>query len=133
MTPAEEGGEGKVLMLKKDAYKPMDACLMCHPGPGPQNSVALKSCLAIRTIGVEFKGHRSVNEPLFFLFLKKNLMTRILIPVVLMLRYHRGKAPTHWTHVCLHTTIYQRFASSCGLVIAFMAFSRGTIGPQIVS
>ncbi|KAG5638558.1 hypothetical protein H0H81_011904 [Sphagnurus paluster] len=27
-TPAEEGGGGKIILLKKDAYKEMDACLM---------------------------------------------------------------------------------------------------------
>ena len=31
-TPAEEAGGGKVLLLKRGAYKEMDACLMVHPG-----------------------------------------------------------------------------------------------------
>ncbi|POY72166.1 hypothetical protein BMF94_4803 [Rhodotorula taiwanensis] len=33
-TPAEEGGGGKAIMLERDAYKGMDACLMLHPGGG---------------------------------------------------------------------------------------------------
>ncbi|KAF8892890.1 hypothetical protein BD779DRAFT_1507568 [Infundibulicybe gibba] len=56
-TPAEEGGSGKVVLLKKDAYKDMAACLMCHPAPGPIGSVSLSSCLALQRIEVEYFGH----------------------------------------------------------------------------
>jgi len=56
-TPAEEGGSGKVILLEKGAYKGMDACLMCHPAPGPIGSVSLSSCLALERLTVEYKGH----------------------------------------------------------------------------
>jgi len=56
-TPAEEGGSGKVALLEKGAYKGMDACLMCHPAPGPIGSVSLSSCLALQRLIVEYKGH----------------------------------------------------------------------------
>ncbi len=29
MNVAEEGGDGKVILLRKGAYKEMDVCLMC--------------------------------------------------------------------------------------------------------
>jgi len=56
-TPAEEGAYGKVILLEKGAYEGMDACLMCHPTPGPIRSVSLSSCLALQTLTVEHKGH----------------------------------------------------------------------------
>ncbi|KJA25233.1 hypothetical protein HYPSUDRAFT_37712 [Hypholoma sublateritium FD-334 SS-4] len=56
-TPAEEGGSGKVILLEKGAYKEMDACLMCHPAPGPIGSVSLSSCLALQRVTVEYTGH----------------------------------------------------------------------------
>ncbi|KAJ6613597.1 hypothetical protein B0H10DRAFT_1805128 [Mycena sp. CBHHK59/15] len=56
-TPAEEGGSGKVKLLESGAYKEMDACLMCHPAPGPKGSVSLTSCLALERIEVEYFGH----------------------------------------------------------------------------
>ncbi|KAF5313402.1 hypothetical protein D9611_008575 [Ephemerocybe angulata] len=56
-TPAEEGGSGKVILLEKGAYEGMDACLMCHPAPGPVGSVSLSSCLALERITVEYHGH----------------------------------------------------------------------------
>ncbi|KAF8960876.1 hypothetical protein BDZ97DRAFT_1921766 [Flammula alnicola] len=56
-TPAEEGGSGKVVLLEKGAYQGMDACLMCHPAPGPIGSVSLSSCLALQRLTVEYKGH----------------------------------------------------------------------------
>ncbi|KAH9937760.1 aminoacylase 1-like protein 2 [Epithele typhae] len=56
-TPAEEGGSGKAILLEKGAYEGMDACLMCHPAPGPPYSASLSSCLALQRIVVEFHGH----------------------------------------------------------------------------
>ncbi|KAJ6590974.1 hypothetical protein DFH09DRAFT_907952 [Mycena vulgaris] len=56
-TPAEEGGGGKVKLLEAGCYKDMDACLMCHPAPGPKGSVSLTSCLALERIEVEYFGH----------------------------------------------------------------------------
>ncbi|TFK31808.1 hypothetical protein BDQ12DRAFT_693525 [Crucibulum laeve] len=56
-TPAEEGGSGKVILLDKGAYKDMDACLMCHPAPGPIGSVSLSSCLALQRLTIEYFGH----------------------------------------------------------------------------
>ncbi|KAH9942063.1 aminoacylase 1-like protein 2 [Amylocystis lapponica] len=56
-TPAEEGGGGKVKLLDSGAYEGMDACLMCHPAPGPRYSGSLSSCLARQIINVEFFGH----------------------------------------------------------------------------
>ncbi|KAF8153051.1 hypothetical protein B0H34DRAFT_800308 [Crassisporium funariophilum] len=56
-TPAEEGGSGKVILLEKGAYEGMDACLMCHPAPGPIGSVSLSSCLALQRLTVEYRGH----------------------------------------------------------------------------
>ncbi|KAG2007102.1 aminoacylase 1-like protein 2 [Coprinopsis cinerea AmutBmut pab1-1] len=56
-TPAEEGGSGKVVLLEKGAYEGIDACLMCHPAPGPVGSVSLTSSLALDRIIVEYFGH----------------------------------------------------------------------------
>ncbi|KAF5313399.1 hypothetical protein D9611_008576 [Ephemerocybe angulata] len=56
-TPAEEGGAGKVALLEKGAYEGMDACLMCHPAPGPVGSVSLSSCLALDRLTAEYTGH----------------------------------------------------------------------------
>jgi len=56
-TPAEEGGRGKVKLLEKGAYKGMDACLMCHPAPGPVGSVSLSGSLALEMLTVEYNGH----------------------------------------------------------------------------
>ncbi|KAL9709317.1 hypothetical protein Ac2012v2_007671 [Leucoagaricus gongylophorus] len=56
-TPAEEGGDGKVILLEKGAYEGMDVCLMCHPAPGPIGSVSLSSCLALQRITVDYSGH----------------------------------------------------------------------------
>ncbi|KAI6020158.1 hypothetical protein PISMIDRAFT_675148 [Pisolithus microcarpus 441] len=56
-TPGEEGGFGKVELWEKGAYEEMDACLMCHPAPGPPYSVSLSSCLAMVKLQVDFVGH----------------------------------------------------------------------------
>jgi len=56
-TPAEESGAGKVILLKKGAYREMSACLMCHPAPGPIGTVSLSSSLALEGVIVEYFGH----------------------------------------------------------------------------
>ncbi|KXN82377.1 Peptidase M20 domain-containing protein 2 [Leucoagaricus sp. SymC.cos] len=56
-TPAEEGGDGKVILLKEGAYEGMDVCLMCHPAPGPIGSISLSSCLALERVTVDYEGH----------------------------------------------------------------------------
>ncbi|KAK7683771.1 hypothetical protein QCA50_013147 [Cerrena zonata] len=56
-TPAEEGGRGKVVLLEGGAYEGMDACVMCHPAPGPPNSASLSSSLALKGLQVEYTGH----------------------------------------------------------------------------
>ncbi|KAL5638572.1 hypothetical protein ACGC1H_005291 [Rhizoctonia solani] len=55
-TPAEEGGQGKVYMLKAGAYKEMDICLMAHPGPGTDRLVGTSTTLALQTFEVEYFG-----------------------------------------------------------------------------
>ncbi|KAF8586122.1 hypothetical protein K439DRAFT_1615406 [Ramaria rubella] len=55
-TPAEEGGGGKVILLERGGYDGMDACIMCHPGPGPELNFILPTSLAIEIINVEFFG-----------------------------------------------------------------------------
>lgn len=56
-TPAEEGGAGKVELLKRGAYKEMDVCVMCHPGPGHPKAAAVSTTLAIQDVQVEYHGH----------------------------------------------------------------------------
>ncbi|OBZ71071.1 Peptidase M20 domain-containing protein 2 [Grifola frondosa] len=56
-TPAEEGGGGKIALLERGAYDEMDACVMCHPSPGPDNWTALGPSLACQPIEVEYFGH----------------------------------------------------------------------------
>ncbi|KAH8832690.1 amidohydrolase [Flagelloscypha sp. PMI_526] len=55
-TPAEEGGGGKIELLKKGAYDDMDACVMMHPMPGPDKSGNLGSSTAIQAIQVVYTG-----------------------------------------------------------------------------
>ncbi|KAI0037076.1 aminoacylase 1-like protein 2 [Vararia minispora EC-137] len=55
-TPAEEGGSGKELLLRAGAYENMDACVMCHPAPGPIYGASLSSCLAVQRLVVEYHG-----------------------------------------------------------------------------
>lgn len=77
---AEEGGYGKVRLLRKGAYNGMDVCLMCvalrvysdslseltlrpdrcHPAPGPPLSASLSSTLAISQLTVEYHGQTYV-------------------------------------------------------------------------
>ncbi|KAF8892888.1 hypothetical protein BD779DRAFT_1507551 [Infundibulicybe gibba] len=56
-TPAEERGSGKLVLLEKGAYKDMDACLMCHPGPGPIGSINFFSCISLQRLEIEYFGH----------------------------------------------------------------------------
>jgi len=56
-TPAEEGGNGKCILLDRGAYEGIDACLMIHPCPGPENWHGANSCLARAQVEVEYTGH----------------------------------------------------------------------------
>ncbi|KAF7430890.1 hypothetical protein PC9H_006605 [Pleurotus ostreatus] len=55
-TPAEEGGGGKIILLDRGGYDEMDACVMCHPSPGPQQSASTGSTNAMQPINVEYFG-----------------------------------------------------------------------------
>jgi len=56
-TPAEEGGGGKIALMERGAYKEMDACVMCHPGPGELHTAGVGPSLASQPLDVEFFGH----------------------------------------------------------------------------
>ncbi|KZT27939.1 amidohydrolase [Neolentinus lepideus HHB14362 ss-1] len=56
-TPAEEGGGGKAILLERGGYDEMDACIMCHPMPGPERSAAIVSSLSMQPIEIEYFGH----------------------------------------------------------------------------
>ncbi|KAF8306774.1 hypothetical protein DL93DRAFT_210581 [Clavulina sp. PMI_390] len=56
-TPAEEGGNGKIYLINQGAYKPMHACLMMHPAPGPRHSFGTGPSRAIQKFTVEYFGH----------------------------------------------------------------------------
>ncbi|KIW24551.1 uncharacterized protein PV07_10260 [Cladophialophora immunda] len=61
-TPAEEGGGGKVRLIRAGAYEGVDACLMAHPmGCMPSNldGVAAGKSLARRQVKVTFKGQNA--------------------------------------------------------------------------
>lgn len=56
-TPAEEGGGGKIELLKAGAYQGVDACLMGHPGPRHQgDGVVFARCMARAGTTVTFHG-----------------------------------------------------------------------------
>ncbi|KAE8383161.1 hypothetical protein BDV26DRAFT_304048 [Aspergillus bertholletiae] len=56
-TPAEEGGGGKINLIKAGAYKGVDACLMGHPGPSMgADGVAGARCMARSGATVTFHG-----------------------------------------------------------------------------
>ncbi|KAG0140118.1 hypothetical protein CROQUDRAFT_136864 [Cronartium quercuum f. sp. fusiforme G11] len=54
-TPAEEDIGGKVTLIERGAYKPMDACLMLHPAP----IGGLVGMFAITEVTVEYHGHNA--------------------------------------------------------------------------
>ncbi|PBK99551.1 amidohydrolase [Armillaria gallica] len=56
-TPAEERVGGKIILLERGAYKDMDLCIMCHPGPGPSNSANFGTTTALQEAEVEYFGH----------------------------------------------------------------------------
>ncbi|KIW65479.1 hypothetical protein PV04_07736 [Phialophora macrospora] len=61
-TPAEEGGGGKVRLIRAGAYEGVDACLMSHPmGCMPSNfdGVSATKSLARRQVNVTFKGQNA--------------------------------------------------------------------------
>ncbi|KAF3187711.1 hypothetical protein TWF788_001930 [Orbilia oligospora] len=59
-TPAEEGGGGKIKLLRAGAYIGVDACLMAHPGPPFSDpnvlSVAFTRSTASQKVIAEFVG-----------------------------------------------------------------------------
>ncbi|KAJ7224215.1 hypothetical protein GGX14DRAFT_350602, partial [Mycena pura] len=58
-TPAEEGGGGKIILLKRGGYKGMDLCIMCHPSAGPANSANVGTTIAMQDIEVEYMGQNA--------------------------------------------------------------------------
>ncbi len=52
-TPAEEGGGGKVLMLRRGAFDGLDAAMMVHPA---DHNLATLTTLAVQCIRVEYVG-----------------------------------------------------------------------------
>ncbi|TFK75009.1 amidohydrolase [Pluteus cervinus] len=56
-TPAEEGGAGKAILLERGGYADMDACIMCHPGPGLPRSISVGTTIAMQEIEIEYYGH----------------------------------------------------------------------------
>ncbi|KAF5387293.1 hypothetical protein D9757_005801 [Collybiopsis confluens] len=61
-TPAEEEGGGKIILLERGGYEEMDFCVMSHPGPGPLNSFAIGSTIAMQTFQVEYIGQSSLTS-----------------------------------------------------------------------
>ncbi|KAF8515825.1 amidohydrolase [Hysterangium stoloniferum] len=55
-TPAEEGGGGKIILLDRGGYADMDACIMCHPAPGPNGYFVIGPSFAMQSLDVEFFG-----------------------------------------------------------------------------
>ncbi len=53
-TPAEEGGDGKVYMVRDGLFNDVDVAIHWHPGD--QNAVAYSSSLAIKTAKFRFHG-----------------------------------------------------------------------------
>ena len=53
-TPAEEGGGGKVLMIKNGCFKDLDFCMMVHPCPV---DLLKPTILARDSVTVTYKGH----------------------------------------------------------------------------
>jgi amidohydrolase len=54
-TPAEEGGGGKLKIIRAGAYDDVDACLMTHPFSSPGN-VAYGTCMASAKFRATFTG-----------------------------------------------------------------------------
>ncbi|CAK7199627.1 hypothetical protein SEUCBS139899_002310 [Sporothrix eucalyptigena] len=48
-TPAEEGGGGKIKLIKAGAYKGVDACLMVHPAPSAASLAAAAGAVAAKS------------------------------------------------------------------------------------
>ncbi|WP_411679384.1 M20 family metallopeptidase [Clostridium thailandense] len=55
--PAEEGGAGKVFMVREGLFKDVDCALTWHPDTG--NCVSVNSCLALYNVYFKFKGKSS--------------------------------------------------------------------------
>ena len=76
ISPAEEGGNGKGILIDRGGYEDMDVCMMyvvhytytcyciwlillrrCHPGPGQDNYTSVATTLAMDAINLEYFGH----------------------------------------------------------------------------
>lgn len=124
---AEEGANGKNILLKHGAYEEMDICLMCgflhkhlgeknwsllwayysqrcHPAPGPRSSVSLSGSLALFRTQVEYFGHTYASFRSF-------LPAAHLYHIALMLPSHLGKVKMHSTRLSSHTIMSRFFAS----------------------
>jgi hypothetical protein len=77
-------------MIERGGYKGMDACLMAHPGPGPGKSAGTGSALAIKSMSVEFFGHRCVGKCIRSGCNSKSLLVLTLVPSL-------GKVKMRWT------------------------------------
>ncbi|OCF38398.1 hypothetical protein I317_07828, partial [Kwoniella heveanensis CBS 569] len=55
-TPAEEGGGGKIKLLKAGAYEDLGACMMLHPGPGLPGQGGIGPSLARLRVVIDFHG-----------------------------------------------------------------------------
>ena len=57
-TPAEEGGGGKVFLVKAGAFRDVNACLMAHPGPpnGTSTGAAYNTTVAMGRFNVSYFG-----------------------------------------------------------------------------
>lgn len=55
-TPAEEGGGGKVFMLRRGAFDGVDAALMVHPA---DRDLTTMTTIAVQQLDVQYTGHES--------------------------------------------------------------------------
>ncbi len=52
-TPAEEGGGGKVLMMRAGSFDDLNVAMMVHPAPYESSTIP---CLAVKHVDVRFRG-----------------------------------------------------------------------------
>ncbi|KAJ3568027.1 hypothetical protein NP233_g5982 [Leucocoprinus birnbaumii] len=106
-TPAEEGLDGKVVLLEKGAYKGMDVCLMCHPAPGPLGSVNLGSSLARQRITVEYKGHAA--HAALSPWEGKNALDAVVLAYNNISALRQQLKPTHRVHGIIEGTDWEAY------------------------